>query len=61
MLRMYLSTWTHAHIYSWNFGPGLVLLANIYHNDIPHNGIQHYGIQHNGIHHNGFSELPSTS
>ncbi len=31
MLCMYLSTWMHAHIYSWKFNPGL---ANIHHNDI---------------------------
>ncbi len=29
MMCMYLSTWIHAHIYCWKFGPSLVLLAEI--------------------------------
>jgi hypothetical protein len=29
MMWMYLSMWTHAHIYSWKLGPGLVLLAKV--------------------------------
>ncbi len=27
MMRIYLFTWTQAHIYSWKLTPGLVLLA----------------------------------
>ncbi len=27
---IYLSTWKHAHIYSWKLRPGLVLLAKVY-------------------------------
>jgi hypothetical protein len=29
MVCMYLSTWTHAHIYSWKLGPCLVLLSKV--------------------------------
>ncbi len=29
MMCMYLSMWTHDHIYSWKLGPGLVLLAKV--------------------------------
>ncbi len=27
MRSIILFTWTHAHIFSWKFGPGLVLIA----------------------------------
>jgi len=29
MVLIYLATWTHAHIYSWKLGPGLVLFAKV--------------------------------